>query len=65
MGLSVRRRLPRRAVGAGIVMPYANTEAMNKHLQEISKVISPGAHAALVFDGAGWHGSEELVVPEI
>jgi hypothetical protein len=55
---------PKGAVGAGIVMPYANTEAMNKHLQEISKAISPGAHAALVFDGAGWHGSEELVVPE-
>ena len=45
-------------------MPYANTEAMNLHLQEISKAVSPGAHAALVLDGAGWHGSEELVVPD-
>lgn len=45
-------------------MPYANTEAMNLHLEEISKTVSPGAHAALVLDGAGWHGSEELVVPE-
>jgi transposase len=45
-------------------MPYANTEAMNLHLAEISQAVSPGAHAALVFDGAGWHGSEDLVVPE-
>lgn len=55
---------PERKVGAAIVMPYANTEAMNLHLEEISKAVSPGAHAALVLDGAGWHGSEELVVPE-
>jgi transposase len=44
-------------------MPYANTEAMNLHLEEISKAVTPGAHAALVLDGAGWHGSEELKVP--
>ena len=55
---------PERKVGAAIVMPYANTEAMNLHLEEISKAVSPGAHAALVLDGAGWHGSEELAVPE-
>ncbi len=45
-------------------MPYANTEAMNLHLEEISKAVAPGAHAALVFDGAGWHGSEELKIPD-
>jgi transposase len=45
-------------------MPYANTEAMNKHLEEIAKAVSPGAHAALVLDGAGWHGSGQLVIPE-
>lgn len=55
---------PARGVGAGIVMPYANTEAMNEHLKEIGKAASPGAHAVLVLDGAGWHGSQELVLPE-
>jgi len=55
---------PERKTGAGIVMPYANTEAMNLHLEEISKAVAPGAHAALVFDGAGWHGSEELKIPD-
>jgi hypothetical protein len=37
---------PERKTGAAIVMPYANTEAMNLHLREISKAVAPGAHAA-------------------
>ena len=45
-------------------MPYANTEAMNKHLQEIGKAVAPGAHAALVLDGAGWHDSADFVMPD-
>ena len=53
-----------RAAGAALVMPHANTEAMSKHLEEIAQAVSPGAHAALVLDGAGWHGSDELVIPE-
>ena len=55
---------PDRGVGAGLVMPCANTEAMNKHLEEIGKAVTPGAHAALIFDGAGWHDSADLVMPE-
>ena len=51
---------PDRGVGAGLVMPYANTEAMNKHLEEIGKAVTPGAHAALIFDGAGWPTLPEL-----
>jgi len=46
---------PDRAVGAAMIMPYANTEAMNAHLEEISTQVAPGAHALLVCDGAGWH----------
>ena len=37
------------------MLPYANTQAMNLHLAEISREITPGAHAILVLDGAGWH----------
>jgi hypothetical protein len=55
---------PARKLGAGLVMPCANTEAMNKHLAEIAKAVSPGAHAALLLDQAGWHGSQDLIVPE-
>jgi transposase len=55
---------PARATGAALVMPYANTEAMTAHLAEISHHVAPGAHAVLVLDGAGWHGSKELKIPE-
>ena len=36
---------------------------MNAHLAEIGRHVSPGAHAILVLDGAGWHSSKDLVVP--
>ena len=45
-------------------MPCANTEAMNLHLAEISKEVAPGAHALLVMDGAGYHHSAELKMPD-
>ena len=44
-------------------MPYANTEAMNLHLEEIGRTVAPAAHAVLVLDGAGWHTSPALDVP--
>ena len=28
---------------------------MNLHLAEISKQVTPGAHAVVTLDGAGWH----------
>ena len=37
---------------------------MNLHLAEIARAVAPGAHAVLVLDGAGWHGSRDLVVPD-
>jgi len=55
---------PERATGAALVLPYANTAAMNLHLAEIARTVAPGAHAVLVLDGAGWHGGNDLVVPE-
>ena len=54
---------PARATGAALVMPYANTEAMNLHLLEIGRAVAPGAHAALVLDGAGWHTTPALELP--
>ena len=50
-------------MAAGLVMPFADTEAMNAHLAEIARSVAPGAHAVLVLDGAGWHGGGRLVVP--
>lgn len=46
---------PARGCGAGLVLPQVNTAAMNLHLDEISRSVTPGAHAVLVLDGAGWH----------
>jgi transposase len=38
---------------------------MNLHLAEISRHVSPGAHAVMILDGAGWHQQGgALVVPE-
>ncbi len=55
---------PGRATSAGLVLPFANTEAMNLHLAEIARAVAPGAHAVLVLDGAGWHRGGELIVPD-
>jgi len=55
---------PGRGATAALVMPFANTEAMNAHLSEIAKTVASGAHAILVMDGAGWHGANALCIPE-
>ena len=55
---------PGRGVAAGLVLPFAHTEAMNAHLAEIARTVAPGAHAVLVLDGAGWHGAKALTVPD-
>jgi hypothetical protein len=44
-------------------MPKCNSEAMSMHLEEIALHIAPGAHAVLLLDQAGLHGSTELVIP--
>ncbi len=54
---------PAQGKAAGIVMPRCNSEAMSLHLEEIAFHIAPGAHAVILLDQAGWHGSAELVVP--
>ena len=45
-------------------MPYADTQAMQLHLDEISRAVARGAHAILLLDRAGWHTSGQLVVPK-
>lgn len=56
---------PARAVGAAVIMPSANAEAMNEHLTEISSQVSPNAHAVLLLDQAGWHQTGgRLEVPD-
>jgi hypothetical protein len=55
---------PERSTGAAVIMPEVNIEAMNVHLAEISRCVSVGAIARLVLDGAGWHSSPRLNVPD-
>jgi len=56
---------PARGVGAAVITPAVNTECMNLHLAEISTQVAPGAIAALICDGAGWHRSGgELRLPD-
>ena len=54
---------PARGVGAGMVMPWANTQAMQEHLDEIARTVARGAHAVLLLDRAGWHTTTKLVWP--
>jgi hypothetical protein len=54
---------PERSIGAAIIMPEVNVEAMNEHLAEISRHVSVGAIALLILDGAGWHSSPRLTRP--
>ena len=55
---------PARDTGAAIVMPTANTEAMQHHLDEIARAVEPGSHAVVLLDGASWHTTEALRVPD-
>jgi hypothetical protein len=54
---------PARGTGAALALPYADTEAMQFHLDEISHTVTKGAHAVLLLDRAGWHTTGNLVVP--
>ena len=36
---------------------------MQQHLEEISRYVATGAHAALLLDRAGWHTTRHLNVP--
>ncbi len=56
---------PQTAQTAALVMPHANCEAMNAHLEEISKAVAPQAHAIVVCDRAGWHlSANKLNLPD-
>lgn len=54
---------PARGTGAALAMPYADTEAMQAHINEISRHVARGAHAVLLMDRAGWHTTAKLDVP--
>ena len=55
---------PARGMGAALALPFANTDAMQLHLDEIARTVAKGAHAALLVDQAGWHTTTALTVPK-
>lgn len=54
---------PARGTGAALALPFADTQAMQLHLEEISRQVAPGAHAVLLLDRAGWHTTAKLDLP--
>ena len=54
---------PARGIGAALVLPKCDSQPMQWHLEKISSLVSPGAHAVVILDEAGWHGSSKLRIP--
>ena len=46
-----------------LVMPYADTAAMQAFLGRFAQTIGDDEHAVMILDQAGWHGSKALTVP--
>ena len=45
------------------VLPWADTEMMQLHVDAISDQVGPERHVVLVLDNAGWHTTSRLEVP--
>ena len=46
-----------------MVLPYADTTAMQAFLDGFAKTIAEDEHAVMILDQAGWHGANDLAVP--
>ncbi len=55
---------PGRNTGIAVIMPHVDTEAMQKHVDEISLAVAPGAHALIILDKASWHTTRKLKLPD-
>jgi len=54
---------PATGQSVSLVLPWVNGDTMSLFLAEMSQRY-PSEHLVVVLDGAGWHKSKELVVPE-
>ena len=54
---------PERGQGIVLVLPEADTAAMNLLLAELGQALPVRSHAVLVLDRAGWHISDALQIP--
>ena len=55
---------PETGTAVGHVCAKASTVEMSRHLREIGEQVPAGKHALVVLDGAGWHRSRELEIPD-
>jgi transposase len=51
-------------VSARPCCPLATPRPCKLHLDEIATKVTPGAHAILILDQAGWHGAKDLEAPK-
>ena len=54
---------PAEGKAAALIMPKANAESMQHHLNLIAQAIAPGKHGILVMDRAAWHMTGLLQIP--
>jgi transposase len=47
----------------GLLSPQLNTPIVNLFLEQFSQTLGPNEHAAMIWDGAGFHVSRQLKVP--
>ena len=55
---------PAEGKAVGIVMPKANSEGMQVHIDMIAAAVTSGKHAVLVVDRAAWHVTAKLRMPK-
>jgi transposase len=48
---------------SALIMPELNADVLNLFLEQLSRELPAGVHAALIWDGAGFHTSGDLEVP--
>jgi transposase len=46
-----------------LFLPWVNTEMMNQYLEEMAKA-NPDKELLIIWDGAGWHHSKDLILPK-
>ena len=47
-----------------LMMPHADTEAMQEFLDRFSRTIADDEHVAMFADQAGWHIANDLALPD-
>jgi transposase len=55
---------PQTGQAEAIIAPYLDTAIINQFLDQFSRALPPDVQAVLVWDGAGYHRSNKLVVPD-